>query len=262
MKTTTLQIKTPEGIVFSQTLASPMARFLAFMLDLLCIGALLTAIQLLMRFAMIINPDIAAAAGMLLYFVVTLGYSIVMEWWWRGQTIGKRVLKLRVVDAEGMRLEFNQVVIRNLLRMVDLLPAFYVVGGLSAFVSRKAQRLGDIAANTVVIRIPKIFQPDLEQLLPGKFNSLRAYPHLEARLHQRVSPAEASVALQAIMRRDEFEPAARVQLFSELAAHFKGKVEFPAEATEGIADEQYVRNVADVLYRTDARKKTREAATA
>ena len=175
--------------------------------------------------------------------------SIALEWWWRGQTIGKRLLRLRVVDAGGLRLHFHQIVIRNLLRFVDSLPAFYFVGGIACLVSRRAQRLGDLAANTVVIRIPRIAEPDLEQLLAGKFNSLRAHPHLEARLRQRVSPAEAATALQAVARRDEFEPVARVKLFSELSGHFRAKVEFPAEAVDGIADEQHVRNVVDVLYR-------------
>ena len=58
------------------------------------------------------------------------------------------------------------------------------------------------------------------------------------------------VALQALIRRNEFEPVARVELFAQLAAHFQSKVAFPAEATDGIADEQYLRNVVDVLYRT------------
>ena len=65
-------------------------------------------------------------------------------------------------------------------------------------------------------------------------------------------PAEAALALQALIRRDDFEPVARVELFSELADHFRKQVEFPAEATDGIADEQYVRNVVDVLYRAKA----------
>jgi hypothetical protein len=53
-----------------------------------------------------------------------------------------------------------------------------------------------------------------------------------------------------LLRRDELDPYARVELFGELATHFRGKVEFPPEATDGIADEQYIRNVVDVLYRT------------
>ena len=249
-----LNIRTPEGIVFAQTLASPAIRFFAWLIDLFCIAALLIVLTLIIGVITLLSPDVASAVSMVLYFAVSIGYSIVLEWFWRGQTLGKRALHLRVVDAEGMRLGFHQIVIRNLLRAVDALPAFYVVGGLAAFLSRKAQRLGDLAANTVVIRLPRLSQPDLEQLLPGKFNSLRSYPHLAARLRQRVTPAEAAVALQAIARRDEFEPVARVQLFAELAAHLKTRVEFPPEAADGITDEQYVRNAVDILYRSDRNK--------
>ena len=130
-----------------------------------------------------------------------------------------------------------------------MLPAFYFVGGVSCWFSTRCQRLGDIAANTIVVRTPKVSEPDLDQLLTGKFNSLRQHPHLAARLRQRVSPGEAATALQALMRRDEFEPAARVALFGQLAEHFHGKVAFPHEAIDGLADEQYIRNVVDVLYR-------------
>ena len=156
------------------------------------------------------------------------------------------------MDAEGLRLQFHQVVTRNLLRFVDMLPLFYFVGGITALLNRSCQRLGDIAANTIVIRHPRLFEPDLDQLLAGKYNSLREYPHLEARLRQRVSAAEAGLALQALLRRDQLEPQARVELFSDIADHFRCKAEFPAEATDGITDEQYVRNVVDVLYRTRA----------
>jgi hypothetical protein len=51
------------------------------------------------------------------------------------------------------------------------------------------------------------------------------------------------------MRRDDFDPAERVKLFRELAAHFRQRVVFPPETSEGITDEQYVRNVVDSLYR-------------
>jgi hypothetical protein len=138
----------------------------------------------------------------------------------------------------------------NLLRFVDALPAFYFVGGVTCWLNPKCQRLGDIAANTVVIRHPRLTAPDLDQLLAGKFNSLRQFPHLAARLRQNVAPAEADIALQSLLRRDEFDPASRVELFGELAAYFRAKVEFPAEATDGVADEQYLRNVVDVIYRT------------
>jgi uncharacterized RDD family membrane protein YckC len=253
-RTNTLLIKTPEGVVFSQTLAGPVTRFLAWMFDLLCILGLLLALQILTTFLFVVSPELAMALSILFAFVVNVGYGMTLEWFWRGQTLGKRLLRLRVVDAAGLRLQFSQVAIRNLLRVIDMLPGMYLVGGVAALFSQKAQRLGDLAANTVVIRIPKISEPDLQQLGANKFNSLRAHPHLCARLRQRVTPAEASTALQAIVRRDEFEAAARVTLFGELAEHFKAKVQFPSDAVDGIADEQYIRNVVDVLYRTEASK--------
>jgi uncharacterized RDD family membrane protein YckC len=248
-KTNTLLIKTPEGIAFSMLLASPLTRFLAYVIDLACIAAASSIIGALLAVLNLISLDFARAVSVFVFFIVQIGYGIGSEWLWRGQTVGKRLLRLRVVDVQGLRLQFSQVVMRNLLRFVDMLPAFYLVGGLVAFLIRRSQRLGDLAANTIVVRNPKIAEPNLDQLLAGKFNSLRQYPHLEARLRQRISPAEASVALQSILRREEFDPVARIQLFAEIAAHFRSLVEFPADAVEGIADEQYIRNVVDVLFR-------------
>ncbi|HTI68524.1 MAG TPA: RDD family protein [Candidatus Limnocylindria bacterium] len=250
MRVAALSIRTPEGIVFSQPLAGPVSRFLAWAVDAACVAVAVSILSSFMTVVGFLSPNIATALGVLGYFVISIGYGMTLEWLWRGQTLGKRLLGLRVVDAEGMRLQFHQVVTRNLLRFVDNLPAFYFVGGLTSWLNQRGQRLGDIAGNTVVIRIPRIAEPDLEQLLAGKFNSFRRYPHLAARLRQRTSPGEASVALQAILRRDEFEPVARLELFADLATHFRGKVEFPSEATDGLADEQFIRNIADLIYRS------------
>ncbi len=262
MRSASLQIRTPEGIVFSQLLAGPVTRFLAWLIDLLAIGALTSLFGQVMTLLQILGGGVAMAAYILSYFVISIGYGIACEWAWRGQTVGKKLFRLRVVDAEGLRLQFHQIVTRNLLRFVDSLPLLYFVGGTVAWFHPYCQRLGDIAANTIVIRHPRVAQPDLSQMLAGKFNSLRQHPHLAARLRQRVSPAEAALALQSLLRRNEFDPVARVELFADLAAHFRGKVEFPTEATDGIADEQYLRNVVDVLYRTRGEKQGAAAASA
>jgi uncharacterized RDD family membrane protein YckC len=248
-KTAALEIRTPEGIVFAQFLAGPVTRFLAWLLDLACISACIIILSIVLIPLQIISPNFGTALGTLAYFVISIGYGIACEWAWRGQTIGKRIFRVRVVDAEALRLQFNQIVIRNLLRFVDSLPLFYFVGGLACWFNSRCQRLGDLAANTIVIRIPRIAEPDLDQLLAGKFNSLHQFPHLAARLRQQVSPAEGALALQALLRREFFQPVARVELFAELAAHFRAKVAFPAEATDGVTDEQYLRNVVDVIYR-------------
>ena len=252
MKTSTLSIRTPEGIVFSQSLAGPVTRFLACFIDQLCILVAMSLVGSVFKLLQLVSWNLGSALYVLAYFVISIGYAIFFEWTWRGKTIGKKLFRLRVADVEGMRLQFNQIVVRNLLRFVDVLPAFYFVGGLTCWLNSKCQRLGDIAANTVVIRAPRIAEPDLDQLLAGKFNSLRQFPHLVARLRQNVSPAEADIVLRAILRRGEFDPVARVELFGDLAAHFQRVVEFPPEAIDGMPDEQYLRNVVDVLYRTRA----------
>ncbi len=249
MKSGALLIKTPEGIVFSQLLAGPVVRFLAWGLDFICITVLMSSVGTIVELLGLIHPNIAGTALTLAYFIISFGYGIFFEWVWRGQTIGKKLLRLRVVDAEGLRLQFDQIMTRNLLRFVDILPGFYFVGGAACAFTSKCQRLGDVAANTVVIRTPAIEEPNLDQLLMGKFNSLRHYPHLAARLRQRVSPAEAATAVHAILRRDEFEPVARVELFGRLASHFRAIVDFPEEAVSDLSDEQYVRNVVDVVTR-------------
>ena len=83
------------------------------------------------------------ALGYIAYFALSIGYPIVTEWFWRGQTIGKRMFGIRVMDVQGLRLQFSQIAIRNLLRFVDSLPLFYVVGGITCLLTRHYQRLGE-----------------------------------------------------------------------------------------------------------------------
>ncbi len=249
-RTNILQIKTPEGIIFPLPLAGPLVRFLAWVVDLACISVITMAIGWGIQLVEIASADLARAAAVLSYFLVSIGYGILCEWAYKGQTLGKRLMSIRVMDVQGLRLRFSQIAIRNLLRVIDILPACYLFGGLSCLLSPKGQRLGDLAANTIAIREPKISRPDLEQLLTHKYNSLRQHPHLVARLRQRTPPSQANIALQALLRREELDPLSRVDLFSQIATHFKGIIAFPQEITDGITDEQLVRNIVEVLFQT------------
>lgn len=261
-RTRTLLIRTPEGIVFSLLLAGPITRFLAWVIDLAVIAGAAGVARSVLGFTGLISVDLSQGLAILAYFIISIGYGITAEWRWRGQTVGKRLLRLRVMDVQGLTLRFSQVVIRNILRFVDSLPLLYAVGGIACLFSRRAQRLGDIAADTIVARIPRTVDPDLKQIFAGKFNSLRDHPHLCSRLRQRTTPEEAAIALQAVMRREEFDPASRVALFQKIGAHFRSLVEFPEETMHGITDEQYVRNVVDVLYRQRGRDLPEENAAA
>jgi uncharacterized RDD family membrane protein YckC len=250
-----LRIRTPEGITFAYPLAGPVTRCLAWAVDGLIVIASSMGISYALLFMAVLVPDFATAAMVIGYFLLSVGYGVILEWFWRGQTVGKRIFRLRVMDADGLRLQFHQVLMRNLVRFADMLPGMYMVGGLACLFSRKAQRLGDLAAGTIVVHQRKHGEPDLDQLLGSKFNSLRTHPHLCARLRQRTTPEEARIALQALVRRDEIEGDARIALFAELAAHFKGTTDFPQEMLETMPDEQFIRNVVDVLFRTNEARK-------
>jgi uncharacterized RDD family membrane protein YckC len=242
-------IRTAEGISFTQHVAGPITRFLAFSVDLAAIALISQLLGQFVLITSIFNPDVALAVRTVSYFAVSIGYSILLEWIWRGQTLGKRVLNIRVIDADGYRLRPAQIVIRNLLRVVDLLPALYAVGGVSCLVSKKYQRIGDFAANTIVVYVAPEPIPNLELLFSGNYNSLRNHMHLAAQLRKVIAPEEARLALEAITRRAELEPNSRLELFRELAQHLRSMVAFPEESLEGLTDEQYVRNIVDLVYR-------------
>ena len=245
-----LTIRTPEGVTFHMPLAGPVSRCLAWVVDAVCMLAAFQAVRVLVNLVGIISADISMAFATLIFFSIRTGYAIVMEWYWQGQTIGKRLLGLRVMDVNGLRLQPSQIIIRNLLRAVDSLPLFYLVGGVACLSTVYGQRLGDLAANTIVIKSGLALEPDLDLVLEAnRYNSLKGYPHLVARLRQHVAPDEAGLALQALMRRDELLPEARLALFDMMAGHLKAKVVFPSEAVEGVSNEQYVRNVVDVLFK-------------
>jgi uncharacterized RDD family membrane protein YckC len=259
-RTNNLIISTPEGISFSLLLAGPATRFFAWAIDLACVSVIMSILGTLLFSLNIIGRDIAVAVSTLVYFAVSISYGILLEWNWRGQTLGKRLLKLRVVDEEGLQLQFNQVVIRNLLRFVDALPLFYFVGGLACAISPRSQRLGDIAASTVVIRTRPNPSYNVDALALAKYNSFRDFPHLTARLRQRVTPELTLLALQAVRRRENLEPAARIELFRDIAAQFQSMAPFPEEATLGLTDEQYVRNLVDCLFQTSRKDAAKEKA--
>lgn len=259
-KTTSLEIRTPEGVRFQIPIASPFCRCLALAVDLAVVlsitlllyqlVSLLAAIGSAIPFLGKMLVDFSSSMMILLQFAVTTFYGMTMEWLWSGQTVGKRLFKLRVIDERGLSLSLKQVVIRNLFRVLDILPStFYLIGSVSCLVTKRCQRIGDIAAGTLVVRETKESTPALGELLQGGTNSFASMPHLEARLRQRTTPDEARVAMDAVIRRNELLPNARLELFSQLADYFREIAEFPEEITLGLSDEQYVRNVVDSLFR-------------
>ena len=247
--TNRLEIRTAEGVSFSLELAGPVTRFIAWAIDAAAIGVVNSILMTVIGGGGMLTPNLAMAMATVVFFVFSVAYAMIMEWFWRGQTLGKRVLRLRVSDAQGLRLQFSQIAIRNLLRAIDFLPLFYCVGGIAMLLNRNHQRLGDLAANTIVTKIQRPKAPDFQQVLSEKYNSFRDHPQIEARLRQQVSAEEAAILVRALMRREQLEPAGRVALYEDLADHFKSLAAFPEETTMGLTDEQYLRNLVDTLFR-------------
>jgi len=95
--------------------------------------------------------DLFTAAFMLF---LALGYFSILEGAF-GLTLGKYLLKLRVLTTEGDLCDFRAAFVRNALRFIDWLPFFYIVGTVSVLVSSKRQRIGDMVAHTIVSRAPE-----------------------------------------------------------------------------------------------------------
>jgi len=155
-------IETPENVELRQRLAGIGSRFIAGLLDNLIIAAVYLLIFLVMLLSngfdslrrIAEGPDFTSWSFALLIIVLFLihwGYFLFFELVMNGQSPGKRAMRLRVVKEGGSPIGVVDLVIRNLLRVVDALPFGYGVGGVAMFASRKVQRLGDLAAGTVVI---------------------------------------------------------------------------------------------------------------
>ncbi len=255
-----LRIDTPEGVRFEIPLASPFSRCLAVVIDMIVIAALMLLLSQLIQaldrliasipiFGAIFS-DFSSGILILAQFSVAVCYGMILEWLWRGKTIGKRLMKLRVIDERGLAPDFRQIVTRNLFRIIDMLPSMvYLCGGLSCFLTQHCQRLGDIAAGTLVVRESNPSVPDLEQISGIHSGSIfSTVPHIEARLRQRISPNEARLMLDALTRREELTPSSRLLLFSELAQYFREIAPIPDEITYGLSDEQFIRNLTITIY--------------
>ncbi|MFN8470390.1 MAG: RDD family protein [Caldilineaceae bacterium] len=88
----------------------------------------------------------------LINFAIIWGYYMAFELLWNGQSPGKRVANTQVVRANGAPAEFGEVAIRNVVRIIDFLPFAYAIGFVVMFLNRRSRRLGDFAANTLVIK--------------------------------------------------------------------------------------------------------------
>lgn len=149
MLDTLREIETPEGIALRLRAAGALPRSQAWLVDLLLRGAVFLLAMIPLSLLGVAGNGVAT----LLLFALMWAYSVVCEVWFNGQTLGKRALGLRVVNADGTPITWMPSVVRNLLRVVDVVPGVYGVGLASTLIDRHARRLGDIVARTLVIHV-------------------------------------------------------------------------------------------------------------
>lgn len=153
-KLDTLQaVELAEGIEIRLRMAGPVLRAGAYFIDLLIRGTVLVAGGIIVSLAGVaIGERVAGGMMLLAWFLLDWLYPVIFEAGKRGATPGKRALGLRVVQATGSPITFGQSVVRNFLRFIDGMPFFtYGFGVTSCLATKRFQRLGDLAAGTVVI---------------------------------------------------------------------------------------------------------------
>ncbi len=157
----TVDVETPELVVLSYSVAGVGSRAMAGLTDLLiCIVAMLVLAFLFgalgsghlgIRFDA--SASVGAALLVLAQFIIIWGYYVLFEGLMDGQTPGKRIHRLRVVRDGGYSVTFGVSAVRNIVRIVDMQPAFfYLVGIGSTLITKRGRRLGDLVAGTFVVR--------------------------------------------------------------------------------------------------------------
>ncbi|MGH7707915.1 MAG: RDD family protein [Vulcanimicrobiaceae bacterium] len=218
-----VDVATGEGVAFSYELAGLGSRFLAVLIDLalqLVAAGLIGALLVWAASALPAGVRLPVAAQSrktvraLLYaglivalFLLFFGYFIIFEWRWNGRTPGKRLLGIRVVRDGGFPLDFASSVVRNVVRILEFGLGFYAIAAISALISPLNQRLGDLAAGTIVVRdspYERLGQttpsadgeptdPIVHELSAGERDLIRRYADRRAAL---VAPARERLAAQ------------------------------------------------------------------
>jgi uncharacterized RDD family membrane protein YckC len=166
----------------------------------------------------------AMAILILVYFLLYFGYFAIFEIFWNGQTPGKRATGIRVIKDTGRPLTVAESIARNLMRIVDWLPALYAVGVTTALVTKQNKRLGDLVAGSLVVR-----ESSLSELRPAwqvPQPASTTAPLLGA--HQ-LSPEEHSLIESYLARRYDLEPSVRHHMADEIFRRIRTKLTLPAD---------------------------------
>jgi uncharacterized RDD family membrane protein YckC len=223
-------IETPENVRLTYHLAGPGSRTGAFLIDLALRWFILAG---LMMFVGITLPLIGISGlpiGIWLVglFLVEWGYGSLFEGLWNGLTPGKRVFNLRVVKTEGYPIGFYEAILRNFLRVADILPLLYGFGFITTLCNRRMQRIGDLVAGTMVVRERR---PFLRSELPAIQN---VQPLPQGSFRNAYRPTERTLdVIDGLFRRShELGPGRVDEIARILADPLAHRLEDPKDRTE------------------------------
>ena len=228
---TDLVVATPERVSFDYQVAGIGTRAIAQLLDLLILGGVLLGVLLA---AIAVGQTGSDALAYLLAvigsFVVTFGYFWACEAFWSGQTVGKKVFRLRAVGDRGEPMTFAQAGIRNIVRVIDFLPYAYGVGIVVLFINGKGKRLGDLAAGTIVVKDSDALQ--LWQLPGGRAAAPQPEPppipfapaSPQELVLRRLDPELRRFVTSYARRRSELPMPLRAQLAGHVQPQLKAAV--------------------------------------
>lgn len=258
-----LSIDTPELVSIEMPLAGIGSRFIALLVDYLIWGAGFTVLVLLLS---LILPSILAfsrvsgqwAVALVIFFLflVNWGYFTLFEAFWNGCTPGKRVAHIRVIQRSGRAIGLFESMARNLVRYVDQLPGFYAVGVITMFVTRQHQRLGDLAAGTLVVRdreqpSPRWGETGSRTFTASLFGIASPTPEAQSNLVlpalgiARLSAADLGVLEVFFSRRLDMSMETRQLIAQRIAAAIQAKSGL--EPTAGVGVETFLEAVAHQL---------------
>lgn len=223
-------IITPEAVVLEFETAGVASRTLARLLD----GLVLFGVILAFASAMgsLVGPvgsqALAIILLVLLFAFVLFGYWMMLETWWGGRTIGKAAVGIRVITVEGAPIAFRHAAIRATVGVVDFfLPPLGPVAVVTALASPRNQRLGDLAAGTIVLRDRSgtaVHHTQAMQLqMPPGGEQLVASLQVA-----RLTDDQYGVVRRFLLRVEELSPQARRQLASELRARVEAATGVPS----------------------------------
>jgi uncharacterized RDD family membrane protein YckC len=243
------EILTTEKVPFTYRVAGMGSRFLAWLIDALLMSLLVFGGLLAGSVLDALRPGLGTAVFLVGMFVVTWGYFLFFEWLWHGQTPGKRLLGIRVIQWRGTGIAFYQAAVRNILRVVDSLPwllilGFYGLGFLVAACNRRQRRLGDLAAGTLVVHVDRKTRP-IQALHDA--SGLIEFPQ-EGLVRQRLAQLgrdQKQTLLDLCIRREQLRVQDRARLFGAVADYFKAVLEIAPARYQ--SDEKFVLQMIAVL---------------